>query len=79
LVPTAVDQVNQSANDHFAEVGRMVSLGSGSLHTDHGREFRALLEHVLPDWERRQHRLELASARPTGSRIAGGPSGAPAG
>ena len=40
----------------------MVSLGSGSLHTDHGREFRALLEHVLPDWERRKHRLELTLA-----------------
>jgi hypothetical protein len=32
------------------------------VHADHGREFRALLEHVLPDWERRKHRLELALA-----------------
>jgi predicted metal-dependent hydrolase len=31
-------------------------------HADHGREFRTLLEHVLPDWERRKHRLELALA-----------------
>jgi predicted metal-dependent hydrolase len=29
---------------------------------DHGREFRNLLERVLPDWERRKHRLELALA-----------------
>lgn len=32
------------------------------VHADHGREFRALLEHVLPDWERRKHRLELTLA-----------------
>jgi predicted metal-dependent hydrolase len=31
-------------------------------HADHGTEFRSLLERVLPDWERRKHRLELALA-----------------
>ena len=29
------------------------------VHPDHGPEFRRLLERVLPDWERRKHRLEL--------------------
>jgi len=32
------------------------------VHADHGPEFRALLERVLPDWEQRKHRLELAMA-----------------
>jgi predicted metal-dependent hydrolase len=32
------------------------------MHADHGREFRGLLERVLPDWERRKHRLELTLA-----------------
>ena len=31
-------------------------------HGNHGPEFRALLERVLPDWEKRKHRLELALA-----------------
>lgn len=30
------------------------------VHADHGREFRALLERLIPDWERRKHRLELS-------------------
>ena len=29
---------------------------------DHGNGFRTRLEHVLPDWEKRKHRLELALA-----------------
>lgn len=29
------------------------------VHANHGPEFRTLLERVLPDWERRKHRLEL--------------------
>ena len=32
------------------------------LHPDHGLQFRRLLERVLPDWELRKHRLELARA-----------------
>ena len=32
------------------------------VHHDHGREFRTLLERVLPDWECRKHRLELTLA-----------------
>ena len=32
------------------------------VEPDHGPEFRRLLERVLPDWERRKHRLELALA-----------------
>ena len=31
-------------------------------HADHGPEFRRLLERVMPDWERRKHRLELTLA-----------------
>lgn len=31
-------------------------------HPDHGPAFRARLEQVLPDWERRKHRLELTLA-----------------
>ncbi|MDP2181721.1 MAG: SprT family zinc-dependent metalloprotease [Actinomycetota bacterium] len=31
-------------------------------HADHGPAFRALLEQVLPDWERRKHRLEMTMA-----------------
>ncbi|MDO9108483.1 MAG: SprT family zinc-dependent metalloprotease [Coriobacteriia bacterium] len=31
-------------------------------HADHGAAFRARLEQVLPDWERRKHRLELTLA-----------------
>jgi len=30
------------------------------VHANHGPEFRSLLERVLPDWERRKHRLEVA-------------------
>jgi predicted metal-dependent hydrolase len=32
------------------------------VYPDHGLEFRRLLERVLPDWELRKHRLELALA-----------------
>lgn len=32
------------------------------VHPNHSAEFRRLLERVLPDWERRKHRLELAMA-----------------
>lgn len=32
------------------------------VHADHGREFRSLLERVMPDWEKRKHRLELTLA-----------------
>ena len=32
------------------------------VHADHSRELRGLLERVLPDWEGRKHRLELALA-----------------
>jgi predicted metal-dependent hydrolase len=32
------------------------------VHADHGQAFRTLLERVLPDWERRKHRLELTLA-----------------
>lgn len=31
-------------------------------HADHGPEFRRLLERVMPDWERRKHRLEVTLA-----------------
>lgn len=31
-------------------------------HEHHGPEFRALLEQMLPDWERRKHRLEITLA-----------------
>ncbi|MDZ4063704.1 MAG: SprT family zinc-dependent metalloprotease [Coriobacteriia bacterium] len=31
-------------------------------HGDHGAAFRARLEQVLPDWERRKHRLEVTLA-----------------
>jgi len=31
-----------------------------TLHHDHGAAFYALLVEVMPDWERRKHKLELA-------------------
>ena len=31
-------------------------------HSDHGSGFRARLDQVMPDWEKRKHRLELALA-----------------
>ena len=32
------------------------------VHPNHGPEFRELQAQIVPDWERRKHRLELALA-----------------
>jgi predicted metal-dependent hydrolase len=32
------------------------------VYANHGAEFHRLLEHVLPDWQRRKHRLEVTMA-----------------